>query len=49
VGGYLLVYLLVEHDIRYLYPALVLESLIAGSFAAVLLSIWRERGSSASA
>jgi hypothetical protein len=49
VGGYLLVYLLVEHDIRYMYPALVLESLIAGSFAAVLLSIWRERCSSASA
>ena len=49
VVGYLLVYLLVEHDIRYMYPALVLESLIAGSFAAVLLSIWRERDSSAAA
>ncbi|MBV9316696.1 MAG: hypothetical protein JOZ34_04460 [Gammaproteobacteria bacterium] len=36
VVGYLLVYLLIEHDIRYMYPALFLESLIAGSFLAVL-------------
>lgn len=37
IGGYLLVYLLIEHDIRYMYPALFLESLIAGSFAVVLV------------
>jgi hypothetical protein len=37
IGGYLLVYLLVEHDIRYMYPALVLESLIAGAFLIVIL------------
>jgi hypothetical protein len=37
VAGYLLAYLLIEHDMRYMYPALFLESLIAGSFAAVLL------------
>ena len=43
IVGYLLVYLLVEHDIRYMYPALILESLIAGSFLVVLVRIWRER------
>jgi hypothetical protein len=43
IGGYLLVYLLIEHDIRYLYPALFLESLIAASFLVVLTRIWRER------
>jgi hypothetical protein len=43
IVGYLLVYLLIEHDIRYMYPALFLESLIAGSFLAVLVRIWRER------
>ncbi len=37
IVGYLLIYLVIEHDIRYLYPALFLESLIAGSFLAVLL------------
>jgi hypothetical protein len=36
--GYLGVYLLVEHDIRYLYPALLLESLLAGSLVVVILS-----------
>lgn len=43
IGGYLLVYLLVEHDIRYMYPALVLESLIAGAFLIVLLRSWCDR------
>jgi hypothetical protein len=43
IGGYLLVYLLVEHDIRYMYPALVLESLIAGALLVVLLRIWFDR------
>ena len=45
IVGYLLVYLLVEHDIRYMYPALFLESLIAGSFVVMLVRIWRERHS----
>ncbi len=36
IVGYLLVYVLIEHDIRYMYPALFLESLIAGSFAVEL-------------
>jgi hypothetical protein len=36
IVGYLLVYVLIEHDIRYMYPALFLESLIAGSFVVVL-------------
>jgi hypothetical protein len=43
IFGYLLVYLVVEHDIRYMYPALFLESLLAGSCAVVLLGVWRER------
>jgi hypothetical protein len=37
IGGYLLVYLVLEHDIRYMYPALFLESLVAGSAVVVLL------------
>ena len=36
IVGYLLVYLLVEHDPRYMYPALFLESLIAASFLVAL-------------
>ena len=36
--GYLCVYLLLEHDIRYMYPALVLESLLAGCAA---VALWR--------
>jgi hypothetical protein len=43
IAGYLLVYLFIEHDIRYMYPALFLESLIAGSFLAVLVRSWRDR------
>jgi hypothetical protein len=43
IVGYLLVYLLIEHDIRYMYPALFLESLIAGSFLVMLARIWRDR------
>jgi len=43
IVGYLLVYLLIEHDIRYMYPALFLESLLAGSFLATLARIWRDR------
>ncbi|HEY6823391.1 MAG TPA: hypothetical protein VI195_03055 [Steroidobacteraceae bacterium] len=43
IAGYLLVYLLIEHDMRYMYPALFLESLIAASFAVVLLGMWRDR------
>ena len=43
IAGYLLVYLLIQHDIRYMYPALFLESLIAGSFVVMLVRIWRER------
>jgi hypothetical protein len=43
IGGHLLVYLLVEHDIRYMYPALFLESLIAGAFLVVLLRVWCDR------
>jgi hypothetical protein len=42
IVGYLLVYLLIEHDIRYVYPALYLESLLAGSCAIALLRIWRD-------
>jgi hypothetical protein len=34
--GYLLIYLLIEHNMRYIYPALFLESLIAASFLLVL-------------
>jgi hypothetical protein len=34
--GYLLIYLLIEHSMRYIYPALFLESLIAASFLLVL-------------
>ncbi|MBV9727074.1 MAG: hypothetical protein JO299_18075 [Gammaproteobacteria bacterium] len=48
IVGYLLVYLIIEHDIRYMYPVLFLESLIAGSFAVVLFTIWRERARPAS-
>lgn len=36
--GYLFVYALLEHDIRYMYPALVLESLLAGCAA---VGLWR--------
>ena len=43
VRSYLLVYLLIQHDIRYMYPALFLESLIAGSFVVMLVRIWRAR------
>jgi hypothetical protein len=42
IVGYLLVFLLIEHDIRYMYPALYLESLLAGSCAIALLRIWRD-------
>jgi hypothetical protein len=35
--GYLWIYLLVQHDIRYLYPALLLESLLGASLAVVML------------
>jgi hypothetical protein len=38
--GYLFIYLLLEHDIRYMYPALVLESLLAGCTA---VALWRLR------
>ena len=34
--GYLLVFLLIQHDMRYMYPALFLESLIAASFLVAL-------------
>jgi hypothetical protein len=44
IVGYLVVYLLIQHDIRYMYPALFLESLLAGSFAAALLRVWRRSG-----
>lgn len=40
--GYLPVYLLVQHDIRYLYPAIVLESLLAGCCVVALLQVWRQ-------
>jgi hypothetical protein len=43
IVGYLFVYLLIEHDIRYIYPALFLESLIAGSFLVELRRMWRDR------
>ena len=43
IVGHLLVYLLIEHDIRYMYPALFLESLIAGSFLVALVRIWKDR------
>ena len=36
IVGYLLIYLLIEHNMRYIYPALFLESLIAASFLLVL-------------
>lgn len=36
--GYLFVYALLEQDIRYMYPALVLESLLAGCAA---VGLWR--------
>jgi hypothetical protein len=39
VVGYVLVYLVIEQDMRYMYPALFLESLIAGSFLAVVLRL----------
>ena len=39
--GYLPVYLLVEHDIRYLYPAMFLESLLAGCCVLALRHVWR--------
>ncbi len=41
IGGYLLVYLVIEHDMRYMYPAFFLESLIAGSFVAVVVRLTR--------
>jgi hypothetical protein len=42
--GYLAVYLLIEHDMRYMYPALFLESLIAASFLFVLAK-WNDPAS----
>jgi hypothetical protein len=41
IVGYLLVYLLIEHSMRYMYPALFLESLIAASFL-VALTEWSD-------
>jgi hypothetical protein len=40
--GYLLVYLLIQHDIRYMYPALFMESLIAASFLVALARLWKD-------
>jgi hypothetical protein len=44
IVGYLLIYLLIEHDMRYMYPALFLESLIAASFL-VVLAKWNDPAS----
>jgi hypothetical protein len=41
IFGYLAIYLLIEHDMRYMYPALFLESLIAASFL-VVLAKWND-------
>ena len=41
--GYLLVFLLIEHFMRYMYPALFLESLIAASFL-VVVAKWNDPG-----
>jgi len=41
IAGYLLVYLLIEHYMRYMYPALFLESLLAASFL-VALAEWND-------
>jgi hypothetical protein len=45
--GYLWVYLLVEHDIRYLYPAFFLESLLAASLMVVILGRFAHPATSA--
>jgi hypothetical protein len=43
--GYLSIYLLIEHDIRYMYPALMLESLLTGCAAIALwkFHLWRRQ------